>query len=251
MSPDGPGTVEADRSVKDGSGDGRADEESGRNAAPSDGTDTRSSVTGRTRTVRRLQVAFLATALATVAALLVGPVGPLGESTLRVLFRTNAVGLSVLLGYVVFTGGLPGRADSDTVADVSLPPPSDETPADGAVVGTALDRKLGARPDAEPVTESWEHVDTAGTLRSLAVDALGATGTDADAARDALATGTWTDDPRAAAYFSGDPVPLRLRARDWLAGERERRQVEAVLAELRDYPGVGDGDDRAGVTGDD
>jgi hypothetical protein len=52
-------------------------------------------------------------------------------------------------------------------------------------------------------------------------------------AREAVAAGTWTDDPVAAAFLAGEggPVPsLRARARLWLLPEREReRRVERAL----------------------
>lgn len=77
-------------------------------------------------------------------------------------------------------------------------------------------------------------------LRVLAIEALVEQGHDRAAARRSLATGEWTDDPRAAAYLGSEapPVPLRLRVHDWATGAGERRRAERAIEVVGDLAGL-------------
>lgn len=61
-------------------------------------------------------------------------------------------------------------------------------------------------------------------------------GVDEETAAEMVASGEWTDDPRAAAYLADGEtptVPPELRLRDWLAGERTPRRVRAAVREIK------------------
>lgn len=61
-------------------------------------------------------------------------------------------------------------------------------------------------------------------------------GVDEETAAEMVASGEWTDDPRAAAYLADGEtptVPPGVRLRDWLAGERTPRRVRAAVREIR------------------
>jgi hypothetical protein len=121
--------------------------------------------------------------------------------------------------------------------DVSLPDPDDADGFDGRLVGGSMDEVLDALGDPEAPVKGWRRVDVRTRVRSLAVDVLRETGTDDPEA--ALATGEWTDDPRAAAYLGDDvPLPVRVRVTDWASGDPYRRRVEATVAELSAVAGV-------------
>ena len=123
-------------------------------------------------------------------------------------------------------------------ADVSLPSP--RTADDQAVVGSDIDDVLAQLSAAREYPDGWKRVDAEGTVRSLAVEVLRSeTDRDADAAATALDEGTWTDDPRAAAFLgTGTGLPVRTRVADWASGEPYRRQLEATVAELAELAGV-------------
>ncbi|ELZ25799.1 hypothetical protein C475_10079 [Halosimplex carlsbadense 2-9-1] len=129
-----------------------------------------------------------------------------------------------------------GRS-TDEDADVSLPDPADADGSGDRLVGDAVDEVLDALGDPETTDSGWRRVDAYSQIRSLAIDVLREAGTDDPAA--ALATGEWTDDPRAAAYLGDDvPLPVRIRVADWAGGDPYRRQVEATVAELSAVAGV-------------
>jgi len=117
---------------------------------------------------------------------------------------------------------------SGGVETAELPDPS----AGVAVPGDAFDDRLGSvsarrdEADREAIRERLERV---------AVTVLAdATGSDRPTVRQRLADGTWTDDPRASAFFTGRPPSLRARLRTVVTGEstfvRRARRVVAVLA---------------------
>jgi len=81
-------------------------------------------------------------------------------------------------------------------------------------------------------------------LTAAAVDAL-VRNRDFDeaAAREALAEGTWTDDPWAAAQFHGefpDWTPLRVRLRGWTTRRRNARRASRAADEIARIAGIGD-----------
>lgn len=73
-------------------------------------------------------------------------------------------------------------------------------------------------------------------LYDVAVDVLvERRGYSREAARRAVETGAWTDDPRAAVAVGGSDaawLPVRTRVRDWVRGYPFERRVERAVAEL-------------------
>lgn len=129
-----------------------------------------------------------------------------------------------------------GRSTGEK-ADVSLPEPGDADGSRDRLVGGSTDEVLDALGDPEAPVKGRRRVDVRTRIRSLAVDVLREAGTDDPEA--ALATGEWTDDPRAAAYLGTDvPLPVRIRVADWASGDPYRRRVEATVAELSAIAGV-------------
>lgn len=133
------------------------------------------------------------------------------------------VGLFVA-GYALL-GVLSARVRRSDVDPLVEAPP--EVPRDGRteVVAAAFDAafEAGTRPEL-----------LRSRLREAAVEAQVMTaGVDRERAAEAVATGAWTDDPRAAAFL-GDDVerpPPRVRLRDLLASEpRTRRYARHALA---------------------
>jgi hypothetical protein len=56
---------------------------------------------------------------------------------------------------------------------------------------------------------------------------------DDEEAAERIAAGTWTDDPRAAAFLGGRRLaPLRVRIRDWASGERFERWATHAVDEI-------------------
>lgn len=170
--------------------------------------------------------------------------GWLGGPTVAVV---STVGFGVLAVWAVSVLYRTVSDGDETQGRLTLPAPREPaSPED--MVGATFDRQAGVRPDADPV-QGWRAVDPENELRALAVDLLRAErGHDVDGAREAIESGAWTDDPRAAAYLAGTvSLPLPIRVRDWLAGERERRGIAATLAELR---AMSDGDGDAAEAAD-
>lgn len=117
---------------------------------------------------------------------------------------------------------------SGGVETAELPDPSAGVRVPGDEFEERLDA-VSARPDA---TDREELRDR---LERVAVTALvESSGSDRATARERLADGTWTDDPRASAFFVGRPPSLRARLRTVVTGEstfvRRARRVVAVLA---------------------
>ncbi|PSP34277.1 hypothetical protein BRC64_01350 [Halobacteriales archaeon QH_10_67_22] len=240
MSPDGPDRTDPTQSTPSDGAPAEADETPTANddravdaaVAPSTGSDDRTRVEyGR--------IALGVVSLATMWVALVGPSGPTWDRGLEL-----SVVLYLLVFVVLFVDDPVWFTSEDDREEATLPERRVRTEAARNVVGGPFDEQVGV----------FEDVDTSGTVGArstvywLAVDTLVREGGyDKQRADDALAAGTWTDDPRAAAYFSDDPMPLAIQIRDWLAGERERRQVEAALAELAEIAGATTDDD--GETG--
>jgi hypothetical protein len=129
-----------------------------------------------------------------------------------------------------------GRSTGEA-ADVSLPDPDDADGPEDRLVGDAMDQVLDALGDPEAPVKGWRRADVRTRVRSLAVDVLREAGTDDP--ETALATGEWTDDPRAAAYLGEDvPLPVRMRVVDWAGGDPYRRRVAATVTELSAVAGV-------------
>jgi len=124
------------------------------------------------------------------------------------------------------------------VADRTSPePPTTETKAELPVPGTEVDELL-ATIDANPLDRLEENAELRERLRTIAAGLFSDTyGVREAAATEALAAGTWTDDPHAAAFFMGEYpewAPLRLQLRDRATFTRTppSMQAEHVVSEL-------------------
>ncbi|WP_323675580.1 hypothetical protein [Halorubellus sp. PRR65] len=176
----------------------------------------------------------------------------------RALFAAGATCLSLGVARLAGVGGpvLPGGAYAflavavlaAAVAGVALsrdarvdgergvaePPEQARPRRPGAGARRALDdlRVVGRRADEDDGRRELHD-----RLEALAVDVLVAKrDVDEPTAREWLASGSWTDDPTAAACFVDGPVPA-LSARDQLAALRSgdppyARRVRRALAEL-------------------
>lgn len=126
----------------------------------------------------------------------------------------------------------------------------------GADVDDALDRlATSGVGDTERVSKRWQVRER---VREAAMAVLLAEGYDEETAGEALARGSWTDDPRAAAFL-GEAVspPVGTRVRDWASGDafgrRARAAVDAVLgraAAANVVPGESDDRRRRPIPGD-
>ncbi|MFB6162455.1 MAG: hypothetical protein ABEJ86_03315 [Halococcoides sp.] len=138
-------------------------------------------------------------------------------------------GLSRLLGG---TGtrrirGRSRRPDDDQAQPEAIP---------GSEIETALDR-LRERDGAVPVQTERQRIRR--RLTEAAIDTVSeAEGISHQAAADRVAAGTWTDDPRAAAFLGDDRAPLWVRIRDWLFGPPTERRARATVAEIAALRGV-------------
>ncbi|EFW92996.1 hypothetical protein ZOD2009_06554 [Haladaptatus paucihalophilus DX253] len=76
-------------------------------------------------------------------------------------------------------------------------------------------------------------------VRRAAVETLAGDGYTKTEARERLEDGSWTDDPRAAAFFgaSSADIPLRTRITDWARGQTFDRRTERAVSELRERNG--------------
>lgn len=136
----------------------------------------------------------------------------------------DLVGVLALLGGLV-TARLTMDADSST-ATVSPP----ETKAELPVPGEDVDELL-ATIDENPLGALEEHTEIRDRLTGIAVALLADRyGVRESAAREALETGVWTDDPHAAAFFVGEYpewAPLRLQVREWATFVRTPPSMQA------------------------
>lgn len=208
-----------------------------------DGAAERASEGGRASTVA-VAVGCLALAVALgalvaparyLAALDAGTTGALRVSILLLAAFAGLLGLGVT--YARAESSAP--VASEPVELASAAPETRFWDRDDRAAGTAIDdaiRRMGWRVDARSAWQSRAARETREHLRNLAVRVLvSETEWSESTAVDRIVDGTWTDDPRAAAFLGGESAPERpvsIRVRDWLHGESFRRQVEATVDEL-------------------
>lgn len=160
-------------------------------------------------------------------------------------------GLLVVAGLLVGAGAVAGLVRGRRAAGrrpPGLPAPPERTVDEDTIVGAAFDRSLAKGIDTAPDASWWRGVGVREEVRSLAVDVLRTDGGyELSEVAEALETGRWTDDPRAATFLGrGSHLPVWTRVRDWFSGEGRPRQVEATLRELA---AVGDVDLPRGAGG--
>lgn len=99
--------------------------------------------------------------------------------------------------------------------------------------GDAVDSVLGANPDETDDLVSRRRT-ARGRVRETAISVVAdAERIDPETAAERVAAGSWTDDPRAAAFLGGRHLaPLRTRIRDWASGERFERWATRAVAEV-------------------
>ncbi|WP_137286033.1 DUF7269 family protein [Halorussus salinisoli] len=105
----------------------------------------------------------------------------------------------------------------------------DEHRTAGSAVDSALDVDPGETDDVDV-----RRRNARGRIRETAVSVVAdAEHVDPETAAEGIAAGSWTDDPRAAAFLGGRHLaPLRTRIRDWASGERFDRWATHAVAEV-------------------
>jgi hypothetical protein len=170
-------------------------------------------------------------ALAGLATVLAPALGPdLPETYLTVLL----VGGLALLAGLGASATLPvGRTAADLPAverRLTVPAPGDEFDQD--VAGLPARRTRGSEPTRRLLRDRLEAAATAALVRE---------GLDRETARSRLVDGSWTDDPRAAAFFRGDSPSTRERVGRFAGGAspfaRRARATARVVARRLDAGG--------------
>ncbi|MCU4743410.1 DUF7269 family protein [Natronoglomus mannanivorans] len=145
-------------------------------------------------------------------------------------FGALAIGLGLLALF-----GAPARRDHD----VPFPPPDpDDETADFEHVTETIDASLERHRLGDDRFErgkrSRQRHEARTAIRRTAIDVLAAChNVSADDAATRIRDGTWTEDPRAAAFLSTSVTPpLRLRIVDWMFGMRYHRGLEAAVEEI-------------------
>lgn len=141
------------------------------------------------------------------------------------------LGLALVFGTLSLVSGL-SRAEA---GERSLPTP-ETVGAERATTGAEIDRQLDIVA-ADGAHSQQARARVRREVRSVAVDTLVDVEDVSEAtAEQRLETGTWTDDPRAAAFLGGDDVPrpsLSIRLRDWLSADPAfTRRARAAVTEL-------------------
>lgn len=192
---------------------------------------------------RRLAIGAVLLFVAIAAAVIVAPDRVPGSVAARLeAVGSQAVlrGLGVVLvlasGGRFLLGSLAGSPQTSSAGETETPDRMQRRSPE--VVGEQLDAQLEAL--------SKYHSDAragvvAHDLRPIGVELVARVrGVDVETAREQLETGSWTEDPRAAAFFATEPVavPLRYRILDRLADEpveyrRARHAIDELLAYRR------------------
>lgn len=138
----------------------------------------------------------------------------------------TAVGL-FLLGFSLIDTLLPSRPEHPAKIDL-------DRRIDGLSeiqTGTSFEAKLDEQMDDRT------RASVRSRLRSVATTVLTrSTDLPPETVERHLENGTWTNDVRAAVYFTDRPLPFIYRLRDWLAAENtDRRQIDHVLRELETW----------------
>ncbi|WP_132058808.1 DUF7269 family protein [Halorussus amylolyticus] len=99
-------------------------------------------------------------------------------------------------------------------------------------VGDAVDSVFGEDADIE--NRDTRRTSATGRIRETAIAVIAAEENCSRAnAADRIDAGTWTDDPRAAAFLGGARhAPLRVRIRDWASGQRFERWATHAVEEV-------------------
>jgi len=150
--------------------------------------------------------------------------------------RPNATALTAVGIAALGLAGLAVRARLNA-SDRRPELPAVERARSHATPGDGFDRQLTAMSSRGRLKGARERREVRDRLEAAAVAVLVRDGLSEEAAREALAAGTWTDDPHAAAFFADDPdagVSFAARLRLSLSVEplirRRARHAIDVLA---------------------
>jgi len=156
---------------------------------------------------------------------------------------TVLLGLAVALAVLTLVRGMSGRSAAATPPplDADVPEPSRDR-SGFPTVGAALDGAYRQATDydaADARQREASREDVERELRAVAERAYARqTGMDPDAAAEAVRSGEWTDEPRAAAFLAGEDgptTPLSLWLVDLVTGRDPfERGAEETLSSIRD-----------------
>jgi hypothetical protein len=174
--------------------------------------------------VGALVLAVLVALVPAVGDLAAGAVGAVGS-------RVLVLAAATLAGLVAAREVAWGSDERDDLWRPGVAPERADV-ATRRTVGEAVDDPLEslANDDLRERDRIGRRWRVRSRISAAAVEVLIAEGYEPDAARDLLAAGTWTDDPRAAAFLGDVDLPLEVRVRDWLAGDGFRRSARAAVA---------------------
>jgi hypothetical protein len=194
-------------------------------------------------------------------ALVLGLVAAFVPGAGAVVARTVGVvvGSPVIVVLVTLAGGLYGlfhlyrTGSTESVENplVDLDPERAHY-SSHSISGEDIDQSVEAVGGELPESEAkdwWtyrEKNDVQSALETVSVRVLASEhDVSAAAAEELVASGEWTQDPRAAAFLGADApdLPLKLQFVDWLSGEAYQRRVEATVDEIARHAGVGGGTD--------
>ncbi|WP_231186763.1 hypothetical protein [Haladaptatus sp. DYF46] len=107
--------------------------------------------------------------------------------------------------------------------------------------GSEVDEGLGLSGNLElrPRERRSRRATTRRHIRRAAIETLRSEGYTRNEARARIENGSWSDDPRATAFFgaSSANIPLRTRIVDWARGETFDRRAERAVSELQSRNG--------------
>lgn len=212
----------------------------------------------------RLSTLQDAATVVAVASLLAGAVVVLAPWAVpRGIATGTASSLGAARGVVLVLAVVAGLLGARTLLAMSGErdpdgrPPSERRlgrrrPPDARVAGWRVDEALARVTAADPDRHPSQRVHDVQTVRQRLRDAAVRTlSSSHDVSRDRAAEmvddGTWTEDPRAAAFLGSAAAPappLRIRIRDWASGESTERSVEHAADAIAATADV----DREGVT---
>jgi hypothetical protein len=203
-------------------------------------------VTDRYRRLLDGLIAVVGFGALTLAGLVAYAPGLVPVGTIASVLSTGTTVLLVGGGTVALVAMVTHRTlfeedEDDTTVRIPTPPAAVERDrSDVDTAGDWIDDRLSELRGDEDDAESSRYDSVVESrvvqrVRDLAVDVVAeAESCSEREAHDMLASGTWTDRPRARVLLGDDVpgLPLRVRFVDWASGEAFDRQVRATVEEL-------------------
>ncbi len=162
------------------------------------------------------------------------PLSALVASPTSILVVAGAVGILGVQAFRKSTTSSGDAGDEERAPNLTLPKEPERAHYDEyRTTGHEIDAVLDADPDETREFASRRR-KAEGRIRRTAVTVLAEVERiDDEEAAERIAAGTWTDDPRAAAFLGGRRLaPLRVRIRDWASGERFERWATHAVEEI-------------------